>query len=72
MEPSRGKWWNDVEGKWILTNLETEQVSFIDIPEDDEDILGDAKKDADESVNAAGKIGSKVVDTSLILHIMTH
>jgi len=64
MEPSRGKWWNDVEGKWILTNLETEQVSFIDIPEDDEDILGDAKKDADESVNAAGKIGSKVVDTS--------
>jgi hypothetical protein len=62
MEPSRGKWWNDVEGKWILTNLEIEQVAFIDIPEDDDDILGDAKKDA--SANDPGIIASKVVDTS--------
>jgi hypothetical protein len=62
MEPSRGKWWNDVEGKWILTNLEIEQVTLIDVPEDDDDILGDAKKDA--TANDPGRIASKVVDTS--------
>ena len=44
--------------------METEQVTFIDIPEDDEDILGDAKKEADESANAPGTIASKVFDTS--------
>jgi hypothetical protein len=62
IEPSRGKWWNDVEGKWILTNLEIDQVNYIDIPDDDDDILGDATLDA--AVNDPGGIASKVVDTS--------
>ena len=61
IEPRRGKWWNDIEGKWILTNLDEERKAMASIPEDDDDILGDAKKEAEkvESVTA-----SKVVDLS--------
>ena len=61
IEPRRGKWWNDIEGKWILTNLDEERKEMAGIPEDDDDILGDAKKEAEktESVTA-----SKVVDLS--------
>lgn len=65
MEPTRGKWWNDAEGKWILTNLEAEQKSLLDIPEDDDDILGDAKKDADAGTKPPGTVtASKVADTA--------
>lgn len=65
IEPSRGKWWNDVEGKWILTNLDEERNALLDVPEDDDDILGDAKKDAEESSKFPDKaLTSKVVDTS--------
>lgn len=65
IEPSRGKWWNDLEGKWVLTNLEEEERALLDIPEDDDDILGDAKKEAEESTKPPGTItASKVADTS--------
>jgi len=65
IEPTRGKWWNDVEGKWILTKLDEEQKALLDVPEDDDDILGDAKKDADESTKPPGTVtASKVVDTA--------
>lgn len=66
-EPRHGKWWNDVEGKWVLTNLDTDKQSLSDLPDDDDDILGDAKKDADSSAyaNAPGTVvPTKVVDTS--------
>mmetsp|Transcript_6394 Transcript_6394/g.15927 ORF Transcript_6394/g.15927 Transcript_6394/m.15927 type:complete len:557 (-) Transcript_6394:39-1709(-) len=65
IEPSRGKWWNDLEGKWVLTNLEEEERALLDIREDDDDILGDAKKEAEESTKPPGTItASKVADTS--------
>lgn len=65
IEPGRGKWWNDVEGKWILTNLEEEHKGLMDIPEDDDDILGEAKKDAEDSTKPPGAVtASKVVDTA--------
>lgn len=65
MEPRKGKWWNDAEGKWILTNLDNERTAYLDIPEDDDDILGDAKKEADDSTKPAGAVtASKVVDTT--------
>mmetsp|Transcript_24908 Transcript_24908/g.52201 ORF Transcript_24908/g.52201 Transcript_24908/m.52201 type:complete len:542 (+) Transcript_24908:105-1730(+) len=65
MEPRRGKWWNDVEGKWILTHLDDESKSLIDVPEDDEDILREAKKDADDATKPPDELSaSKVKDTS--------
>ncbi|KAL7518425.1 hypothetical protein ACHAWX_003248 [Stephanocyclus meneghinianus] len=61
IEPRRGKWWNDIEGKWIITNLEDELKAMANIPEDDDDILGEAKKEADIRASDAFS-GSKVVD----------
>ena len=61
MEPRRGKWWNDIEGKWVLTNLEDDRKVMVNIPEDDDDILGEAKKEAD-STTAVSVTASKVID----------
>eukprot|EP00970_Alexandrium_tamarense_P013929 scaffold3777_cov214-Alexandrium_tamarense.AAC.5 len=63
IEPHRGKWWNDMEGKWILTNLDDETKAMLDIPEDDDDILGDANKEAEGSTKPPDALpASKVVD----------
>ena len=40
--PLQGKWWNDIEGKWIETNLDVEAKELEKVPVDDKDILGDA------------------------------
>jgi len=63
IEPKRGKWWNDIEGRWILTNLDKERKALVDVPEDDDDILGDAKKDAEEPTKSNTPL-TNVVDTS--------
>ena len=54
-----------MEGKWILTNIEEERAAMLDIPEDDDDILGDATKDAEDGTKPAGTVtASKVKDTA--------
>ena len=56
--PSKGKWWNDIDGKWISTNLKTEAEKMRLWPEDDSDILGDKAhenlSDASEEFQSAG------------------
>jgi len=64
MEPGRGKWWNDVEGKWVLTNIDEERKAMLDIPEDDDDILKDAKKEAENGTKGPGVTKLKVADTT--------
>ena len=45
--------------------MTTEENNLRNIPDDDDDILGDAKKDADESTKPPGTVtASKVVDTA--------
>ena len=63
--PSKGKWWNEVEGKWVLTKLDEDYQKMLDIPHDDEDILGRALKDVNDT-NKPPKVvtASKVKDTS--------
>ena len=39
LEPRRGKWWNDAEGKWIYTHLEEDRHWLATCPDDDCDIL---------------------------------
>jgi hypothetical protein len=39
--PMKGMWWNDIDGKWVETNLEKEAIALSIVPEDDNDILGD-------------------------------
>jgi len=48
--PSQGKWWNENEGKWVLTDMEQERQSLEGVPEDDDDILGKWKEEIDQSV----------------------
>jgi DnaJ-domain-containing protein 1 len=39
--PSQGKWWNDIDGKWTTTNLQTASSEIKEWPDDDSDILGE-------------------------------
>jgi curved DNA-binding protein CbpA len=50
MAPRQGKWWNEVEGRWVLTNLPTDAATLLKdgaVPEDDADILGDIQQELD-------------------------
>jgi len=46
--PSRGYWWNGVQGKWVQTNLLEEEQWIKRQPIYDEDILGDMALPEDE------------------------
>lgn len=54
MAPSKGKWWDENEGKWIYTNLEDEAKSMIDVPEDDSDLLKDIAEEIDLRASTVG------------------
>lgn len=59
MEPRRGKWWNDAEGVWVLTDLGKETTKLSKVPDDDNDILQglDEEKDAEkENDTTASKV----------------
>lgn len=54
MAPSKGKWWNENEGKWIYTNLEEETKKMVDIPEDDSDLLQEIAEEIDLRASTVG------------------
>src|SRR5210317_1071267 len=63
--PSQGKWWSDANGTWVLTKLDEEYQKMLDIPEDDDDILSAAIKDANDTTKPAGAAtATNVVDTA--------
>jgi hypothetical protein len=56
MAPSQGKWWNDNEGSWVLTDLAKEEAWMQEQPKFDQDILGEDvipedERDDDESIS---------------------
>jgi len=55
MAPRSGKWWNENEGRWILTNMDEEAKSLEGVPEDNSDILGDVQKKLDKEVEEGPK-----------------
>lgn len=57
--PSTGKWWNDVEGKWIETNLTKEAEELKKVPSNDGDILGDAANEKPDEVLRESLTGVK-------------
>lgn len=62
--PRQGKWWNEHEGKWVLTDLPAEEASTLkDVPDDDSDILGMFQKELDESIRE-GNNDEQVKDMS--------
>jgi len=59
MAPSKGKWWDENQGKWIYTNLVEEANLMVDIPDDDSDLLQEI---ADEIDMHASTVGGEVKD----------
>lgn len=59
MAPRQGKWWNENQGKWVLTNMDEERKQMEGVPEGDEDILGKVQQEIDASVEFS--TGSTVV-----------
>ena len=58
MGPRQGKWWNEAEGKWVLTDL-----SKVEVPESDADILGGLQDEIDSGkANKDSSFSGEVVD----------
>jgi curved DNA-binding protein CbpA len=48
--PRQGKWWNELEGKWVKTSIPDDYTAFVDgKPSDDSDLLGDAEAEVEAS-----------------------
>lgn len=60
---SKGQWWNEVEGRWVSTNLQEDAASLETVPIDDKDILETIENKIDgESIRPnVGADGKKVV-----------
>ena len=57
--PVQGKWWNDIEGKWVETDLILEAEKLEKLPKDDSDILGDASYEKPDEVSVQSLKGVK-------------
>ena len=62
IQPSKGKWWNENEGKWIETNLTNEAKALESVPSDDKDILGKAEAAMEDDAETSGGGDAKVAD----------
>lgn len=62
--PSRGKWWNDQEDRWVFTDMGKEAAALESIPDDDADILGGIQSDLDQGKTDAS-LTKEVKDTIL-------
>lgn len=58
MSPRQGKWWNEATHEWVYTDLST-----VEVPESDEDILGALKAELDASGQLTGAGAGTVKDT---------
>lgn len=56
--PKQGKWWNESTSSWVFTDL-----SDVDVPENDDDILGGIEKDLDNANSTNGETTGKVKET---------
>ena len=60
--PRQGKWWNERQGQWTLTDMKHETEWVHTFPnENDDDILGKVKTDLDNSIKVDGASGTKAV-----------
>jgi hypothetical protein len=49
MAPRQGKWWNELEGRWVLTSIPQDAKELEGVPDDDSDLLGDVEKEVEQS-----------------------
>ena len=62
--PSQGKWWNDNEDRWVLTDINKEKEGLAAVPADDSDILGGIQNDLDQG-KTDQSLSTEVKDTIL-------
>lgn len=62
-QPWRGKYWDEIDGAWIASNLIKEKERLKKIPENDEDILGKARKRLDDEAKRSSSAPGDVKDT---------
>lgn len=64
--PSQGKWWNDVEDRWVLTDMGQEKEALKTVPDNDSDILGGIQSDLDAGEGKTDEsLSTEVKDTIL-------
>jgi len=57
-EPRKGKYWDEHTGSWVTMNLETEEKDLSAVPLNDEDILGEARVEAEEKAEVKAADGA--------------
>lgn len=60
--PRQGKWWSEVEGRWVYTDLPKEAESLKGVPDDDRDLLGSLEDEIDEGSKRKLAGGAVVAD----------
>ena len=58
---SKGQWWNEVEGRWVTTNLQEDAESIKNVPADDRDLLESLENKIEDSIRPTGADGRTVV-----------
>ena len=54
MAPRQGKWWNELEGKWVKTSIPDDYKTYAEgKPVDDSDLLGTAEAEVEASASFA-------------------
>ncbi|GKY96621.1 hypothetical protein MPSEU_000621700 [Mayamaea pseudoterrestris] len=66
MAPRQGKWWNDVEGRWVLTKMSEESATLNGVPDDDGDLLGKIQADLDDQASTKPKLDGKDGQTATV------
>lgn len=51
--PREGKWWSEMDGKWVRTDLVDGALLIKNIPEDDSDLLQDHEDKVENSIKAS-------------------
>eukprot|EP00560_Eucampia_antarctica_P002794 CAMPEP_0197836832 /NCGR_PEP_ID=MMETSP1437-20131217/30178_1 /TAXON_ID=49252 ORGANISM="Eucampia antarctica, Strain CCMP1452" /NCGR_SAMPLE_ID=MMETSP1437 /ASSEMBLY_ACC=CAM_ASM_001096 /LENGTH=587 /DNA_ID=CAMNT_0043443329 /DNA_START=75 /DNA_END=1838 /DNA_ORIENTATION=- len=62
LQPRRGNYWDENEGKWVNIDLNMENEHIKSVPEDDHDILGEARAAANADTSEMGSEPSEVSD----------
>mmetsp|Transcript_12868 Transcript_12868/g.18904 ORF Transcript_12868/g.18904 Transcript_12868/m.18904 type:complete len:540 (-) Transcript_12868:1856-3475(-) len=52
--PKEGKWWNEIDGAWIRTDLVEDEATYLKgVPDDDSDLLQDFEEKVENSIKAS-------------------
>jgi hypothetical protein len=57
MAPREGKWWNELEGKWVKSSIPDDYARIVEgRPDNDSDLIGEVETELEESALATGEV----------------